>query len=266
MENDIFLSFVIVNYRSQTYLAHCIDSISRNKFDFTYEIIVVNNDRNPLRLSFTMNHLSVIEQHQNTGFASSCNTGAKQAKGEIIWFLNPDTEILPHQDIHPLLALLIQKRFSIIGPKLIEKQGSSVPQEWSAGIKTGLWDIVKNNLGIVASRKYWESSKLIGTDWVSGASLFARKDDFFKIGGFDESFFLYFEDIDLCVRMKQQRKQVGYFPDYSVVHFSGKSSSSHSLQKKEYFRSQSYYLKKHSGALVCLFALMMRKLHSKLFL
>lgn len=245
----MLLSFVIVNYRSRDYLLRCIRSIHQKNFDFPYEIIIVNNDPLPLDISSERDACIVVEENENPGFAISCNIGARAARGTIICFLNPDTELQSDQDIWPLLDLLIQERFSIIGPKLIPDFSSSTPQEWSAGVQTGILDIIKNNLGLAASKKIWQNKNLIDADWVSGASLFVRRDDFFEIQGFDENFFMYFEDMDLCTRMRTNGKKIAYFPEYSVIHFSGKSSASRSLQKKQYLRSQHYFLTKHSGKL-----------------
>lgn len=253
MKNDILVSFIIVNYESRNYLLRCIESICQKKMGFSYEIIVVNNDIIPLEFNFEIKHLSILEENKNLGFATSCNIGAKMAKGIIFCFLNPDTELLASQDILPLTTLLIQKRFAVIGPKLIPDPSSSDPQEWSTGAKTGIWDIIKNNLGLATSKKIWQSKELIRVDWVSGACLFVRRDNFFEVNGFDENFFMYFEDMDFCTRIRSKGKKIAYFPKYSVVHFSGKSNSSRSLQKKYYFQSQGYYLKKHSGKLAYFF-------------
>jgi GT2 family glycosyltransferase len=254
------LSFVIVNYNSKKYLPGCVNSITAALFVFPYEIIIVNNDSKPLILPNTFPPIVILEKNNNIGFAKACNAGARIAKGDLVCFLNPDTEILPKQNIMPLLGLLLENNFSIIGPKLFNDITSQKPQPWSAGVKITPWNIIKNNLGIVESKKIWNSKKTISADWVSGASMFVKKEDFLLIGGFDENFFMYYEDVDFCKRMLLQKNKIAYFPHYAVLHFSGKSSQEKSLQKSLYFEAQDYYLKKHFGRIIYFFSKILRKI------
>jgi GT2 family glycosyltransferase len=258
--NNVTLSFIIVNYKSKHYLKDCLASILLANFNFNYEVVIINNEEKPLKLEKNLGIFSIIEMSSNLGFAKACNIGAKASNGKILCFLNPDTKIIENQKISNLLDLILKKDFSIIGPKLVSKINSSEPQEWSAGSKITLWNIIKNNFGIIKSKKIWQSKKIIRADWVSGASMFVKKSDFFLIKGFDEKFFMYFEDVDFCRRMLLQNKTIAYFPNYKVLHFSGKSSQKKSIQKKYYFESQSYYLQKHSGQLTALASKIIRKI------
>jgi len=126
-------------------------------------------------------------------------------------------------------------------------------QQWCCGPRTSLERIVKNNLGIVP-RKFWESNTPIPVDWISGAAYMIRKEIFEHAGGFDENFFMYFEDEDLCWRVRELGYEVYYLGNISIIHLEGKSSSkdesrsarSHLAFKKEiYFPSQDYFFKKH---------------------
>ena len=136
-------------------------------------------------------------------------------------------------------------KVSAIGARLVSKNG--ITQEWSAGVEITLWDIIRNNLGFPASKHYWESKHVISVDWVSGAALFLLRKTFTQIKGFDENFFLYFEDIDLCQRIHTQfpQKNILYYPHITVKHLSGQSSASQKQQKKYYYQSQDRYFAKH---------------------
>ncbi len=91
------------------------------------------------------------------------------------------------------------------------------------------------------------SRDLYPVDWVSGAAMVVRKSVFTQIGGFDENFFMYFEDIDLCWRAKQRGWQVAVYPKISLIHFVGQSAGGFKQRKKYYYQSQDYFFKKHYG-------------------
>lgn len=212
-----------------------------------YEVIIVNNDtaeKNTLDTLKQQYNFKLIHTESNIGFGSACNLGTKHALGEILGFINPDTQFLDG-DLHTLQDQFhSDASIGVIGLKLLTKQG--LVQEWSAGARVTLWDIIRNNLGFPKSKVLWGSQLPINVDWVSGASLFISQDLFRSINGFNEDFFLYFEDTDLCERVRLQGKSILYFPDISLMHISGASSSSSRKQKKHYYASQDLYFTKHS--------------------
>ncbi|MFH0969722.1 MAG: glycosyltransferase family 2 protein [Patescibacteria group bacterium] len=238
MEERTKISFIIVNYNSKKFLGNCISSIRRNTISFPYEIIIVNNDSTALDFPET----KIINLNNNLGFGTGCNAGAKIAQGEILCFLNPDTEIL--DNIKKILEYFnINNKLGIIGPKLITQENKT--QHWCAGYEPSLLDLIKNNLGLYGSKKIWESERAIEADWISGACLFIKKDIFQKIGGFDKKFFMYYEDVDLCKRVREKGYKVIYFPEFKVKHLSGRSFNSKIKQKKYLYISLIYYFKKH---------------------
>lgn len=241
------LSIIIVNFRSEQCLSRCIASIYDN-FNVDLEIIIVNNDQTEKLENVCRDfpNVRIINRGKNIGFGAGNNLGAKYVNGKIILFLNPDTEILS-ENIEDVLAQFDKDcNLGVLGAQLINKTGKV--QDWSVGNETGLWDIARNNLKIPRSRKIWESKKSLLVDWVSGTAFFIRRDIFEKIGKFDENFFMYFEDIDLCRRTRKAGKKVLYFPDFEVRHYGGESYKNKNWQKKNYYDSQEYYFKKHCGA------------------
>lgn len=240
-------SFIVVNFRSAALLPAWFDSFSNTQLSpQDFEVIVVNNDLSEcdtleqLRKRHTFR---LIQNTANQGFGKAVNKASKYASGEILGIINPDTLFLPGD------FSLIQKQFQaskelgIIGLRLLTPDGSA--QEWSAGSRVTLWDIIRNNFGFPKSKMLWESKHPISVDWVSGAALFIPRDTFQELNGFDEDFFLYFEDIDLCERIRQSSKTILYFPTLSVRHLSGQSSPSATEQKAHYYRSQDLYFQKH---------------------
>lgn len=253
MEENKKISFVIVNYKSRNCLEKCIASIFKSAKNIRKEIIVVNID-DSLRLS---DDIKLLEISENKGFGNACNIGSKEASGDVLCFLNPDTEILG--DIQDLIRYFnTDKKIGVIGTRLIGENGKT--QEWCAGKEINLSDVIGNNLGRKKSKKIWESEKPIECFWTSGACMFIKKELFEKLDAFDENFFMYFEDVDLCKRARGSGYKVLYFPELTVKHFGGKSFENKKDQKKHYYSSQDYYFKKHFGKINYLLIKIMRGL------
>ena len=269
METKTQLSFIIVNYKNSAYLDRCLASIFENVAT-EKEIIIVNNCS---EYSKIFENVKILNISENKGFGNACNIGAKEAQGGILCFLNPDTEIISNdfekilncfnarhscesRNLHNrnttdsrnrrfLVKPEMTEEIGIIGPKLVDENDNV--QEWIAGREITLSDIILNNLGLKRSRKIWESEKGVECAWVSGASMFIRKELFDSLNGFDENFFMYFEDVDLCQRARKLGYKILYYPEFIVRHFGGKSFENKKEQKKYYYSSQDYYFKKHFG-------------------
>lgn len=244
------LSIVIVNYQSEKYLAKCLSSIKEKVLAVEHEIIVVNNDENNIEThcdaSLQDGNIRIINTGKNIGFGAACNLGARMAQGEILCFLNPDTEIVSNNIKILLDEFDKENKLAIIGPKLVVETSRRgvLAQEWIAGKKVTLLSTLLNNLGYKRDKKIWESKASVECAWVTGAAMFIKKDIFQKLGGFDEKFFMYFEDIDLCKRARQLGCKILYFPDFQIKHFGGKSFLSKAKQKSHYHTSQYIYFKK----------------------
>lgn len=240
------LSVIVVNYKSRAFLEKCISSVFKNVKEIAFEVILINNDAESISFSSDFSQkmdVKVINSGKNIGFGKACNAGSKKAKGEVLLFLNPDAEIAT-KNIKLLLDQFSNNpKLGIIGPKLLAAENRA--QEWSAGKEVTLPMLIKNNLGFTAGKKIWESTEKVSCAWVSGAAMFIRKSLFERLQGFDEDFFMYFEDIDLCLRARQVGSDVVYYPNFKVKHLSGKSFIDKSVQKKYYYTSQDHYFQKH---------------------
>ncbi len=211
------------------------------------EIIVVNNDtsENLKDLSFLFPEIKILISPKNFGFGSAANIGANEAIFDILFFLNPDTEIINGKICCLLEEFENNPEIGIIGPRLIDRNGNT--ECWFLGKEPTLLKTIGNNFGFFSHKKILKNNKKTEVDWISGAAFFVRKDIFKKLAGFDEKFFLYFEDVDFCRRTKQSRWKVLYFPEFIVRHLGGKSFSSQCVQKKHFYRSQKRYFLKHYG-------------------
>ncbi len=245
------VSIILVNYNGAEVLPDCVNSIEKLIPISDYEIILVDNassDGSP-ELVAQNPHINLIRLSENLGFGAGNNAGAHIATGEFLLLLNTDTiltsNILPH-----LISLMhARPEVGIIGPKLLNADGSfQISISPALGIKGESQarqlndDYKKGNIHQI-EQKYQKTQEV---DIVVGAAFFIRANLFHTLGGFDENFFMYFEESDLCQRAQNQGYKILYTPDVSLIHLKG-----YSIQKAanamavEYRRSQIYYYQKH---------------------
>ena len=244
----IEISVIIPNYQSERYLEKNLRSVFEKIGSLAEtEIILVNNDEEERLESIekSFGSVQIIDHGENIGFGAAINLGAKKARGRYLFFLNPDCEIIAG-DARQIIDLFeSDKNIGILGCQLIGED--SQIQKWSAGTEVAILNLVRNNLGFPSSRKIWKKENKTRANWVAGTAMFIRKAFFDDLGGLDEKFFMYFEDVDLCKRAEEAGKKIYFFPPFSVRHFGGGSYEDKKNQKKHYYDSQRYYFKKHSG-------------------
>lgn len=239
------LSLLFVNYRSVSLLKQAIASWELPLKDFQYEIIVVNNDpdENEAIENLALSGKVVVKNiGKNIGFGAANNVAATLAQGEWLFLLNPDTEYVAGS-IEELLPVLEAYPDSLGGVCLVNDSGKE--EMWSGGYFPTLWKLLQYHLMGPPSQAPWNQSKFVETDWVSGAALLISRENFRQLNGFDESFFLYFEDVDLAWRAKQSGLMVWRSPVLTVCHRSGASHSEQSQQKRVYYESEQRYFSKH---------------------
>lgn len=255
-------SFIIVNYHSAALLPACFSSFQNVILPKEYECIVVNNDLSEessllsLKERFSFTLVSLAKNH---GFGFAVNRGAEYAKGEILILLNPDARFLlgNMQDIANIFKQ--HPSVGIVGMKLLIEPEK--PQSWSAGKHITLVNILRNHLGLSASIPLWNTKISRSVDWVSGAALAIPRALFFQIHGFDERFFLYYEDVDLCTRVRKLCKKIVFTPRVNILHRgSGSMEHSQEQQKCNYYASQDLYFAIHRPRYERFFLAILRKI------
>ncbi len=240
-------SLIIVNYHSAALLPACFSSFRNVILSREYECIVVNNDPSEEsallslkeRFSFTLVSLA-----RNRGFGFAVNRGAEYAKGEILILINPDARFLSG-NMRDIANIFKQHpSVGIVGMKLLIEPEK--PQSWSAGKLITLVSIFRNHFGLSASTSLWNTRRSRSVAWVSGAALAIPRALFFQVHGFDERFFLYYEDVDLCTRTRKFHKKIVFTPRVNILHRgSGSMEQSGEQQKREYYTSQDQYFALH---------------------
>ena len=206
------VSVIIVSYNTATFLTRCLDSIAP-QFNSVSEVIVVDNasaddSQEVVRCRFQW--VKLVANEVNLGFGPANNQALRISKGRYVFFLNPDTEVssgafaamIGFMDSHPDIGLA--------GTHIINPDGSPQPSIESRypGEKYTKHEL-RGLKGDIA--------------WVLGASMIARRTVLDALGGFDERFFLYGEEQDLCLRIRKAGWSIGYIPDATVVHWGGQS-------------------------------------------
>lgn len=254
------LSIISVNYNSRRYLQKLIASIEKHLASEKVELIIANNDSSRFHLEeMTKNpkiEIKIIENGGNAGFGSACNIGARSAAGNWLLFANPDIEFMDSSVFDALKFLEKSPRKMLIGAKIIESSKNAA-QPWTCGKKMTLVSILFRNTLL----KPWCKTAAAEMDWVSGTALLISKNNFEEIGGFDESFFMYFEDQDLCLRAKKTGSKIIFYPNFKVLHHNGKSWKGRKIkQKSSYYQSQEIFFQKHNTRLEFLALKFLRKI------
>lgn len=255
----IDVSIIIVNFKSKDVLLRCINSIYASKTKFKLEIIVVDNDKtNSLKktLSKKFNKVAYVKSFNNLGFGAGNNLGASKAGGEYLFFLNPDTEVYPNTLDVLLKFLKNNKHAGIVSPLVLNSNAETFSLQ-------GYKELTPLNSLVSFSflRKLFPSSSSFENyslkDWnkkpirevasVYGAALVISKELFKKINGFDEQFFLYFEENDISKRVSRLGYKLFINSNSKVIHKVGQSTKQFSKRDKVFAKSRFLYLKKHHG-------------------
>jgi GT2 family glycosyltransferase len=251
------LSVIVVSYAVRDLLERCLASLTRPEEGVELEIIVVDNASADATASLVRERfpgVRLLALERNRGFGVAANAGARLASGDRLFFLNPDTEALPGSLSRIALALERHVGAVAVGFRQVDAQGQL---QLSLGLTPGFAsELVRCAVQRRLDRgDRWLAAALdqllsfpLPVPWVSGATLLVRRADFERQGGFDERFFLYFEDIDLCLRLRAQGGRIYYDPTVTLIHHRGRSAAgAKELARRAYRKSQLYFWEKHRG-------------------
>lgn len=222
------LSVVIVTHNSSDVLRDCASSLVGQEFrSELFETIVVDNrstDETVRVLREGYPSFKLIPSGTNEGFAVAANRGAREGTGEYLLFLNPDTILEKGFLRNCCAALDADPTIGIIGPRLVSPEGIAQPAGWNAPSWQNLLAEVflphQLAMRIVTVR----SGVIASVSGVSGACLLTRRDVFERVGGFDERFFMYYEDLDYCRRVEAEGYRIMHLHEPATVHAIASSS------------------------------------------
>jgi GT2 family glycosyltransferase len=228
-----------------------------NDVNFNFEVIVVNNCPGDQEFNVLLQKYPDfyhIENSKNGGYGNGCNLGANMAKGSFFLILNPDT-VVTEQTLVQLVNFLIHH------PNIMAVSCKQLIETGKESIAWGSFPVFKNLTGVM--RKLFSSgyqsqikckekfpSDVFFPDWVSGSLILMRSEDYRKLNGFDEDFWMYFEDVDLCRRIRYLGGEIAFCKNLTIEHNHGGSTrinmKTASITKTEVLISKHLYISKHT--------------------
>lgn len=252
------LSIIIINYKTKKITADCLETIKKSEDNLKKEVIVVDNgseDGSVEYLKKKFPQYSVYSSGGNLGFAGGNNFGADKVIGKYIWLLNSDT-LIKSNTISTLMKLAVKNNSAIASCQLlnsngtIQPQGGYLPDLW----RLALWMLFIDDLPLLKNiiKPYHQNLKsFFQTDqypgWLGGTALLIRHDIYKKLNGLDNHIFMYGEDVEFCLRAKQQGIKVDYFSQPQLTHLGQGSGTSRNAILGEY-KGLKYIYQKHKPA------------------
>ncbi len=253
---DPVVSVVIVSFNSKDDLLRCLASL-RAHVTLHCEVVVVDNASADGSADAVREHypwVRLVENAENLGFGTANNRGFLETRGPYVLVLNSDAEVKPGT-VEGLMGVLEHRpEVGLVGPRTLNVDGTvqvsfgpmlTPVREWrQRRLVKGVRARTRRQVDRAEAMSRVEHEPV----WVSGSCFLARREALEAVGGFDEQFFLYEEDVDLCVRVRAAGWSVLYTPDFEVTHRLGASmGSAQERARLEYHRSHLRFYEKHSG-------------------
>lgn len=255
------VSIIIVNYNGGRFLADCLDSLAA-KISVEFEVVLVDNGSDMDGCDHVEGRypwLTVVKHDRNLGFAGGNNLGARYARGRYLLLLNNDTVLLT--DIRDAVELLARdESVGVVGAKML---GARDEYRRSAGHFPAPWRLLVLS-SLYLKRQGFSSGNfsegLLDVDWVEGSFLLTRKTLWEQLGGLDESYFMYVEDVDYCRGARLLGLRTVYLPSACYRHYGGYGAGRLHMLVAGFLR----YHRKYSGKAARLAALVVLQLGLRL--
>ena len=247
MAKEIELSIIIPNYNTHELTLDCARSIKNHLKNISYEIIIVNNsshdeEREILQSRLKENSGLKIINSENRGFGAANNLGAESAQGKYLLLLNSDTLVIDSSIDKMLVFLKKHHEIGGVTPLIYQKDEKTLQRHFFGQFQS---------LGLVTFKRFKGrhpdlKHNFFYSDTITFAAMMISKSLFDKVSGFDENFFMYWEDDDLCRRLNKIGFKNAVLTRAKIIHLESKSSFG-KKRRQMYYKSQSYYWQKHLG-------------------
>jgi len=253
------LSIIIVSWNVKADLGDCIKSVQENSPACDYEVVVVDNassDGSAEMVKKQFPQVLVIENGENLGFATANNRGMAKSSGEYVLLLNPDTAVHPGS-LDALVKFMDDNvDVGVCGPRLLNTDGTTQPSARGFPTLRGVVHCFTIMRAIPVFRSQYRRwmmrdfahDRQTDVDQVMGAALMTRRSIIEQVGGMDEDFFMYYEEVDLCYRIKQAGWRIVFLPNPVITHRGGQSVGQIPVRRRIMtLRSILIFLRKHRG-------------------
>jgi GT2 family glycosyltransferase len=255
------ISIIIVNYRSWKPLQNCLESLLLiNDSEIVFEVIVIDNFSNDDQFTTFKNRFKdykFIQNNINSGYSNGCNIGARKAKGDYFLFLNPDT-VISETALNTLFYTYKKNpEIGILSCLQVNKKNNLFNQKKVFPTFLQLFTVTKYLSKAVYQIKrdsfFSTNKELFYPDWTTGALIFMSRNWFEKAGGWNEDYWLYFEDVDICKKVKEQKGKIAVTNKTSIFHEHGGSSrinfETEYISRTEVIISKHVYIKNNFSSL-----------------
>ncbi len=244
----ISISVIIVNYNARYFLKNCLDSVLSSDIIEQVEIIVVDNnssDGSGEMLKKDFPQVKCMQNVENVGFSKANNKGVAVAKGDYVLILNPDTVISETTLSDMVNFSEHQTDFGAAGVQFMDGSGKFLPES-----KRNFPNLKVAGAKLLGFSKYYyanhiQKEALAEVDILTGAFMFMKRSIYQEVGGFDEDFFMYGEDIDLSYRITKAGYKNHYVGSCKVLHFKGESTIKDKFYLTNFYGALSIFYKKH---------------------
>jgi N-acetylglucosaminyl-diphospho-decaprenol L-rhamnosyltransferase len=228
------VSVLVVNWNTRDLLEPCLRSVtSAPDVELVKEVVVVDNGSTDGSAEYIATHwpqVTLLRNEENLGYTRASNQGLTHCTGDFVLLLNTDAWVVPDALGRMVRRLVDDPRAAVIGPRL--EYGDGTWQRWTAGVAPNLRSATAYLLFLDRMPRWALRSLYLGRDvdeplqrdWVSSACMLVRADAVAAIGGMDESFFCYMDDVDVCQRLRDRGWTVWYDPGAHAVHLMGQST------------------------------------------
>ena len=245
---------IIVNYNAGAELRRALQSVADDMGERPWDAVVVDNasvDGSAEIAQEFQPHAALVRNTQNVGFGRGVNQALAQARAPMVLIMNPDCRLEPGALAHLASELERHEDCVIVGPRILDPDGTE------QGSARGDPDMLTGAFGRSTRLRRWlpglgvsvrnvvlastvRPGDSLAVDWLSGACMLARTDGLRAVGGFDERYFLYWEDADLCRRLRNAGSHVRYVPSATAVHRVGHSSRTARASSIKAFHASAY--------------------------
>ena len=269
------VSIIIVNYKSWKHLKNCLDALIHISEDaFTFEVVIVDNksdDGTLKKFSKKYSQFRFIENSRNNGFANGCNVGAIHSVGSNLLFLNPDAITDEKAISEMLVALNSDSNIGIVSCNQLNNNGSFEDSDRIFPNLFTLFGLTRVFYRLLTKKTVEDNT--VYPDWVSGSVVFMKRTWFQKINGWNEDYWMYYEDVDLSKKVRDYGGEIALLKNTNIIHNHGGASriniKTASITKTEVVISKHVYLSNHFKSFkkfILLFLLVFSTFLSKLLL
>lgn len=247
------ISFIIVHYNVAGYLKNCLQSVIKYADGVDYEVLVIDNhspDPSWKALMHEFPDVKFIKNTVNAGFAKANNLAVREAKGKFLFFLNPDTEIEGFYISEIVQFAENRKDFGCLGLRMHDAYGHFLPEsKRSVPNAVRSFDKLFNPIKKNGRKSYYRDDipeqAVAEVDILTGANLMVLKAVYEQVGGFDERYFMYGEDIDFCYTVLNAGFRNYYYGRYAILHHKGKSTTKDKAYLERFYGAMQIFLDKY---------------------